>query len=225
MITKISQKIAVSGISFVIISARMVIGVVNLTPRLHKRKSLENSYICVILESRLSFPATEPPDARRVAEGSLKGSLKGFRRGQARTLQNPFKNPSKTLQRPLQRPFRDPFKNPSDTLLGSGGSVAGNESLVEGQMVPPFLYYPQCGVPNWDSPVESLPSLLCLCLFLSLDLSTSWRQIGCTRNSLKTLTSLNKEVRPFFLSDTRIWSFPSVSDLSDYSIWRSWRLF
>ena len=33
--------------------------------------------------SRLSFPATEPPDPRRVSEGfqgSLKGSPKGFRR-------------------------------------------------------------------------------------------------------------------------------------------------
>ena len=38
--------------------------------------------------SQLSFPATEPPDPRRVSEGfpkgflkgSLKGSLKGFRR-------------------------------------------------------------------------------------------------------------------------------------------------
>ena len=38
--------------------------------------------------------------------------------------------------------------------------------------------------------------------------------------TLKTLTSLNKEVRPFFLSDNSIWSFPSVSSLSDYSIWR-----
>ena len=38
--------------------------------------------------------------------------------------------------------------------------------------------------------------------------------------SLKTLTSLNKEVRPFFLSDNSIWSFPSVASLSDYSIWR-----
>ena len=42
--------------------------------------------------------------------------------------------------------------------------------------------------------------------------------------SLKTLTSLNKEVRPLFLSDNSIWSFPSFSSLSDYSIWRSWRL-
>ena len=39
--------------------------------------------------------------------------------------------------------------------------------------------------------------------------------------ALKTLTSLNKEVRPFFLSDNSIWSFPSVSSLSDYSIRRS----
>ena len=38
---------------------------------------------------------------------------------------------------------------------------------------------------------------------------------------LENLTSLNKEVRPFFLSDNSIWSFPSVSSLSDYSIWRS----
>ena len=38
---------------------------------------------------------------------------------------------------------------------------------------------------------------------------------------LKTLTSLNKEVGPFFLSDNSIWGLPSVSSLSDYSIWRS----
>ena len=38
---------------------------------------------------------------------------------------------------------------------------------------------------------------------------------------LKTLTSLNKEVRPFFLGDNSIWSFPSASSLGDYSIWRS----
>ena len=30
-----------------------------------------------------------------------------------------------------------------------------------------------------------------------------------------------EEVRPFFLRDNSIWSFPSVSSLSDYSIWRS----
>ena len=39
--------------------------------------------------------------------------------------------------------------------------------------------------------------------------------------ALKTLTSLNKVVRPVCLSDNSIWSFPSVSSLSDYSIWRS----
>ena len=62
---------------------------------------------CILkaLASRLSFPATEPPDPRRVSEGFqkgfLKGSLKGFRRvlegfqkgfrrGQLRTLLTPF---------------------------------------------------------------------------------------------------------------------------------------
>ena len=40
-------------------------------------------------------------------------------------------------------------------------------------------------------------------------------------HTLKTVTSLNKESRPFFLSDKSIWSFPSVSSLSDYSISRS----
>ena len=35
------------------------------------------------------------------------------------------------------------------------------------------------------------------------------------------VTALNKEVRPFFLVDNSIWSFRSVSSLSDYSIWRS----
>ena len=39
--------------------------------------------------------------------------------------------------------------------------------------------------------------------------------------SLQTLTSLNKEVRPFFLGGNSIWHFPSVSSRSDYSIWRS----
>ena len=40
----------------------------------------------------------------------------------------------------------------------------------------------------------------------------------------ETLTSLNKESRPFFLGDRSIWSFPSVSCLSDCSMWRSWKL-
>ena len=45
--------------------------------------------------------------------------------------------------------------------------------------------------------------------------------LGLILPPLKTLTSLNKEVRPFFLSDDSIWGLPSVSSLSDYSIWRS----
>ena len=55
----------------------------------------------------------------------------------------------------------------------------------------------------------------------------SWAEVALgtrtvsRRNSLKTLTSLNKEVRPFFLCDNSIWGYPSVSSLSDYSIWRS----
>ena len=32
-------------------------------------------------ESRLSFPATEPPDPRRVSEGFQKGFRRGLRRG------------------------------------------------------------------------------------------------------------------------------------------------
>ena len=71
----------------------------------------------VTLQSRLSFPATGPPDPGRVSEGyqkgSLKGSLKGFWRGQPRT-------PSKTLQSPLQRPLLKQFWNPS----GVGGSCS-----------------------------------------------------------------------------------------------------
>ena len=47
-----------------------------------------------------------------------------------------------------------------------------------------------------------------------------WAEFSFLR-TLKTQTSLNKEARPFFLSDNSIWSLPSVSSLSDYSIWRS----
>ena len=42
----------------------------------------------------------------------------------------------------------------------------------------------------------------------------------CTCTSLKTLSSLNKEVRPVFLGDNSIWNLTGVSSLSDYSIWR-----
>ena len=34
------------------------------------------------------------------------------------------------------------------------------------------------------------------------------------RETLKALTSLNKEVRPFFLSDNSMWSFPSFLSLA-----------
>ena len=49
------------------------------------------------------------------------------------------------------------------------------------------------------------------------------RQATCDLSliALKTLTSLKKESRPFFLGDDSIWSLPSVSSLSDCSIWRS----
>ena len=36
--------------------------------------------------------------------------------------------------------------------------------------------------------------------------------------TLRTLTPLNKESRPFFLGDSSIWSFTSVSSLSNYSV-------
>ena len=58
--------------------------------------------------------------------------------------------------------------------------------------------------------------------------TVSRSRINPGRLSLKVLENpnlLNKEVRPFFLSDNSIWSLPSVSSLSDYSIWRSWGLF
>ena len=51
----------------------------------------------------------------------------------------------------------------------------------------------------------------------SAALALAERQWSCL--ALKTLTSLNKEVRPFFLSENSILSFPSVSSLCDYSIW------
>ena len=63
--------------------------------------------------SRLSFPATEPPDARRVSEGfqkgAQKGSLKGSRRVSEGFEKGPELTPSKTLRKPFIDPFRDPF--------------------------------------------------------------------------------------------------------------------
>ena len=54
-------------------------------------------------------------------------------------------------------------------------------------------------------------------------LSQGWHDKAL--HALKTLTSLNEEARPFCLSNNSIWSYPSVSSLSDYHIWRSWRRF
>ena len=42
--------------------------------------------------------------------------------------------------------------------------------------------------------------------------------------TLKTLTSLNKEVRPFFLGDTSIWHFPSLEVLKATLTLRLWHL-
>ena len=89
---------------------------------------------------------------------------------------------------------------------------------------------PFCPVCPWDvwgfvlgTIVPQGRSEKCLCVFCLLVFSPptqrNWNRLN--RVSLKTLTSLNKEVRPFFLGDNSIWSFPSVSSLSDYSIWRS----
>ena len=107
------------------------------------------------LNSRLSFPATDPPDPRRVSEafqkGFLKGSLKGFRR-----VSEGFQKltPSKTLLKPLADPFENPSatpsETPSETLLGSGGSVAGNESLdSKSPSLKPWIVLPNpgCGGP------------------------------------------------------------------------------
>ena len=44
---------------------------------------------------------------------------------------------------------------------------------------------------------------------------------ACHPFPLRALTSLNKEAKPFFLGGNSIWSFPSASSLSDYSIWGS----
>ena len=45
------------------------------------KKELKSTCSHMIINSRLSFPATEPPDPRRVSEGFQKGSLKGSLKG------------------------------------------------------------------------------------------------------------------------------------------------
>ena len=60
----------------------------------------------------------------------------------------------------------------------------------------------------------------------------SWRwthATHCKSLYLENPNLLNKDSRPFFPKRWKhlesIWSFPSFSSLSDYSIWSSWRLF
>ena len=69
--------------------------------------------------------------------------------------------------------------------------------------------------------------------YLQKPIETTLRRMVCARQDktrLRKFLNNNLEnpnllVRPFFLSDVcSIWSFPSFSSLSDYSIWRSRRL-
>ena len=69
----------------------------------------------------------------------------------------------------------------------------------------------QCG--EVDSSVEDEDFLV---LALCEGRRVSEEQDSLT--TLKTVASLNKESRPFFLGDNRIWSFLAVSSLSDYRI-------
>ena len=62
--------------------------------------------------SRLSFPATEPMDPRRIPKGSLNGSLNGFGRFVVPvSAEGPFKTPSKRLQEPFENPFKKMSKS------------------------------------------------------------------------------------------------------------------
>ena len=71
-----------------------------------------------------------------------------------------------------------------------------------------------------QTPPQTLPQALPPSLPQPLSNSKSQKTL-CSGTTLKTLASSNKEVRPFFLGGNSIWRFPSVSSLSDYSIWRS----
>ena len=72
----------------------------------------------IVLLSRLAFPATEPPDPRRVYEGVSEGVYEGVSKGFLKRPRNcppkdpskPFKKPSRTLQRPLQRRLQRPLQ-------------------------------------------------------------------------------------------------------------------
>ena len=67
-------------------------------------------------------------------------------------------------------PSRDPFKNPSETLLGSGGSVAGNESLDPRALGADSLFRHllrlSCGLPfvRIHSGNNSKIIFLCICI-------------------------------------------------------------
>ena len=87
---------------------------------------------------------------------------------------------------------------------------------------------------NFSAPISSLfleSESGCLGLFCCNWLTgiANLKKLGCSwlgeERALKTVTSFNKESRPFFLGDSNIWSVPSVSSLSDYSNWRSRGLF
>ena len=116
-------------------------------------------------------------------------------------------------------PFEPGPLPPFCTSLGRarGQGVPAREGVpardsLELWAVWPWEYH-EPGPPNEPGPL-AFPegSSLCVCVFLLSPPPTP-------AIPLKTLTSLNKEVRPFLLSDivNSIWSLHSVSSLSDYS--------
>ena len=91
-------------------------------------------------DSRLSFPATGPPDPgtdfkapRSLTHHRFRHLLEGLSKGSWRRFEGVWKGPrltpSKTFQKTFRDPFRDPFWHPSVTLMGSRGSVAGMKVL------------------------------------------------------------------------------------------------
>ena len=84
------------------------------------------------------------------------------------------------------------------------------KSIAAGPLSPRTLETAGDQRPSKKFRLKDLPCIFIPCLFRYTFTQT-----------LKTLTSLNKEVRPFFLGDNSIWSYPFLSSLSDCSIWRS----
>ena len=84
------------------------------------------------------------------------------------------------------------------------------------------------GFPSFEGMLKGRCVMVRRVLFCNRAPAREVRQTAATLcfcwQNLKTLTSLNKESRPFFLGHNSIWSCPSLSYLSDYSIRRSWRL-